>query len=327
MSDGGITLHRYRTRDAAAWDGLVGSAAAGTLFHTRRFLSYHPAGRFEDHSLMFRRNDSLLALCPAARVSAPDGLALVSHPGATFGGLVYPEGTGIRVTQTLVDLLVGEAERLGVAEVRVTLPPIIYEAHANNVVEFALRRTGFQYLRQELSAVVTLSAAGEPWDLPPQSTLARAVRKADRLGVTVRESDALDRFYPVLCRNLSLRHNVQPTHTRAELTRLRGLFPDQIRLFAAWHEGRLVGGVLIFCCNAQTALAYYIAHDSDYQHLRVIDALMVNIIQWASARRYRFLDLGTFTLDMAPNWGLGKFKEKFGARGVFRSTLALPLRD
>jgi len=27
-----------------------------------------------------------------------------------------------------------------------------------------------------------------------------------------------------------------------------------------------------------------------------------------------------FTVNMDPNWGLGKFKESFGARGILRDT-------
>ena len=35
---------------------------------------------------------------------------------------------------------------------------------------------------------------------------------------------------------------------------------------------------------------------------------------------FKFLDFGIFTVNMDPNWGLGRFKENFGARGIFRDT-------
>jgi len=34
----------------------------------------------------------------------------------------------------------------------------------------------------------------------------------------------------------------------------------------------------------------------------------------------RFLDFGIFTVNMDPNLGLARFKENFGARGIFRDT-------
>ncbi len=35
---------------------------------------------------------------------------------------------------------------------------------------------------------------------------------------------------------------------------------------------------------------------------------------------FKYLDFGIFTVNMEPNWGLGRFKENFGARGIFRDT-------
>ena len=39
--------------DTKTWELFVSRNNKGTLFHTRRFLNYHPVGRFKDHSLMF----------------------------------------------------------------------------------------------------------------------------------------------------------------------------------------------------------------------------------------------------------------------------------
>ena len=58
---------------------------------------------------------------------------------------------------------------------------------------------------------------------------------------------------------------------------------------------------------------------------RVMDVAMDGVIQWALKAGIRTLDFGTFTKAMVPNWGLGRFKEKFGARGVLRNTLELTL--
>jgi lipid II:glycine glycyltransferase (peptidoglycan interpeptide bridge formation enzyme) len=40
---------------------------------------------------------------------------------------------------------------------------------------------------------------------------------------------------------------------------------------------------------------------------------------------FKFLDFGIFTVNMEPNWGLGRFKENFGARGILRDTFILDL--
>ncbi len=48
-----ITVSPYKASFQEDWDRFVRQANNGTLFHLRQFLSYHPPGRFEDHSLVF----------------------------------------------------------------------------------------------------------------------------------------------------------------------------------------------------------------------------------------------------------------------------------
>ena len=71
------------------WDRFVMKGSAnGTFQQTRRFLSYHPQGRFEDASLMVLDGQELVAVCPAAAQMVGRSAMLRSHPGSTFGGLV-----------------------------------------------------------------------------------------------------------------------------------------------------------------------------------------------------------------------------------------------
>ena len=45
----------------------------------------------------------------------------------------------------------------------------------------------------------------------------------------------------------------------------------------------------------------------------------------AIERGFRYLDFGIFTVRMEPNFGLARFKESFGASGMFRDTLEIRL--
>lgn len=66
MSTSHIETQRFAPDTADDWDRLVRTMNNGTLFHTRKFLSYHPADRFVDHSLIFNKKEKPLALFPAA---------------------------------------------------------------------------------------------------------------------------------------------------------------------------------------------------------------------------------------------------------------------
>ena len=46
-----IKIKKFSKNNYAAWDSFVLEANNGTLFHLRKFLSYHPEDRFKDHSV------------------------------------------------------------------------------------------------------------------------------------------------------------------------------------------------------------------------------------------------------------------------------------
>jgi lipid II:glycine glycyltransferase (peptidoglycan interpeptide bridge formation enzyme) len=192
----------------------------------------------------------------------------------------------------------------------------------NNYVDFALSVKGSRYLRRELSAVIETAEDPLPTFKPEART---AVRKSMKLNVRVVESEDYSTFYAMLEKNLRMRHNVTPTHSLDELEALARLFPERIRLFAAYAEKEMIGGIVLFTCNSRAVLAFYISHVEEHQSMRPVNQLIYQIIKWSYQRGYRYLDLGTFTLRMEPDYGLAKFKETFRARGVFRETLEIDL--
>lgn len=306
-----------------AWDNFVWQANNGTLFHTRAFLAYHPPQRFTDDSLLFFKEGKLLAILPAAiRVGETTGI-LRSHPGASFGSFVTNAELSLRDAERLVTHFLAYCHERGYTGAELTLPPQIYLARPSNYIDFILYQHGFRYRKREVSSVV-------PLDVPADRVLElfsaesrRAVRRAQKLGVEIKESEDFATFYEILQKNLRLRHNVQPTHALEELLQLRHMFPERIRFFAAYAENAMIAGIVMFACNPRVALAFYISHREDYQRRRGVNLLFYEVFQWCIKQGFKFLDFGIFTVNMQPNWGLGRFKESFGAQGVFRDTMVL----
>ena len=127
-------------------------------------------------------------------------------------------------------------------------------------------------------------------------------------------------------KNLKIRHGVEPTHTLAELEKLQQLFPDKINLFGAFLGGEMIAGVVNFVVNPQVVLAFYISHKEKFQDFRAVNLLFYSIFKWAIQNGFKVYDFGTFTVNGQPNMGLGRFKENFGASGVFRDILEIQLR-
>ena len=84
-----FSIFPYTEEQQERWDRFVMEQSAnGTFLQTRRFLNYHPAGRFRDDSRMIFHKQELVAVCPAADGRIDGRRAFRSHPGSTFGGLI-----------------------------------------------------------------------------------------------------------------------------------------------------------------------------------------------------------------------------------------------
>ncbi|MDZ7724466.1 MAG: peptidoglycan bridge formation glycyltransferase FemA/FemB family protein [candidate division KSB1 bacterium] len=317
----------FQPDQASDWDAFVKTANNGNMFHLRRFLSYHPPERFTDHSLIFSKKGKILALLPAVDCELDGKRMLISHRGASYGGFVVCDTLSIREAFDLVTGLIAYARQHGFEAVDVTPPPQIYLRRPSNYLDFAMLQNGFIYRKREISSVIPLDFASDDILQTFNEGSRRAVRRGKKLRVSVRETGEhahYQRFYDILEKNLKLRHNVTPTHSLDELLMLKGMFPERIKLFAAFTpENVMVAGVVMFVCNPRVVLAFYISHDDDYQQYRGVNCLFHDIVDWGIKNGYGFLDFGIFTVNEEPNWGLARFKESFGAQGVFRDSLRL----
>lgn len=321
-----IQVHEYKESKRQEWEDFVLSANNGTVFHRQRFLDYHPKGRFDNRHLMVRDGSALLAVMPGLIRDEQGSAALVSYGGASYGGLVIAPGLGIADVHRIAEAAAGHWRGQGVSRMLVTQPPLIYMKRPHQYVDFCWAGLGASYLKREITAVIPLDFHDEDGVIASFRQETRtALRKGQRAGIEVRQTGDLDEFYHILERNLSQRHNVKPTHTAEELKRLKKLLPDEVIQFTAYLKNRPLAGITVFSCNPRVILAFYISHDQKYQELRPVNSVYHEVIRWGWQNGYKYLDLGTFTLNMQPNWGLGKFKENFGARGFLRETFELKL--
>jgi len=317
-----ITVKRFNN-NSSAWDNFVSSANNGTLFHTRRFLNYHHEGRFNDHSLEFYKKGKLVGVFPAALIESGDQRQLVSHPGASVGSFVVPEDLAFADALEMVEQLVDYSKRENLDGIKLTQPPTIYSKRLSHYIDFALQKNGFLYSKREISSILFLEKSIDENLSKFKSTHRTAVRKAEKSGVVVKETDDFASFYEILKKNLSIRHDVKPTHSLNELLHLKELFPDKINLFGAYIEEKMVAGVINFIATENVVLAFYISHNEDFQEVRPINLLFYKIFEWAIQKKYSVFDFGIFTVNEEPNLGLARFKENFGASGQFRDTMEI----
>ena len=320
-----FTLHQYINQNESRWDKFILSSNNGTLFHLRKFLNYHPKDRFQDHSILIEKKQNLFSVLPAAELIVDGKRILVSHPGSTVGSFVVPENLSIADAMSMSEALVTYVKENNFSGIRITLPPTLYQRRLSNYMDFSFFKQGFTYSKRDVTSILFLEDSLDKNLAKFKSSHLRAVRNAQEKGVNVRQSNDFDSFYHILEQNLKIRHGVSPTHTLAELKNIHALFPDRVNLFAAFVKDVMVAGVVNFVVNDHVVLAFYISHDEAYQEFRAVNLLFYSIFDWAIQQGFRIYDFGTFTVNEEPNMGLGRFKENFGASGIFRDTIELKL--
>lgn len=302
------------------WDNFVQESDNGTMFHKRLFLSYHPKDRFEDASLAFMKKDHLFSVFPAVVLNRDGKRILSSHGGASYGSFAYKSELNFREAFDLVEQTIEYAKKINCNRIQLTIPPMIYQSKYSNYIDFALVKNGFEYVKRDVSSVVQLDVPKENLLDTFRSEARTAVKKSVKQGIEIVECDRFEEYYEILQQNLKMRHGVNPTHTLDELKKLKNMFPSKIRLWGAFLKDKMIAGVCNFSANPKVVLAFYISHNEEYQEYRPVNLLFYEIIKRYQDEGYKFLDFGIFTVNMDPNWGLGRFKENFGARGIFRDT-------
>ena len=149
------------------------------------------------------------------------------------------------------------------------------------------------------------------------------MRKSKKLGVKTKITENVDEFFSMLNNNLKIRHGVDPTHSLKELKSLIKLFPESINIFGAFYDNQMIAGVLNIVVKEGVSLAFYISHKEDFQELRPLNLLFFDIFKWSLKNNIKVYDFGTFTDKGIANMGLGRFKESFGASGVFRDSFKI----
>ncbi len=319
-----ITAVPYTGAFEQKWDAFVRTARNGTIFHTRRFLSYHPEGRFHDASVILMDGEKILGLLPAAMRDEAGKKMLVAHPGASYGGLVLSSDASVEETGAMLDAVLGYAKQekyAGVSMLR--LPPASLQAEYSEDQLYWMFHRGFLMTRCEMDGAIDVSDLAEKNILESLTGKCRnMVRQAERAGVTVKLSNDFATFWPILEGVLTGRHGTKPTHTLAEIQKLHALLPEGFRLLAAYEGTKMVGGIVLVTIYDRALYTLYMAQEYTSQQHHPMHLLLAEAIRLAISEKRQVLHLGVSTEDGGKkiNEGLFFFKESFGCRPVRRES-------
>lgn len=316
-----ISIKPYTEDMRDKWDDFVMERSAnGTFLQARRFLSYHPEGRFIDDSRMIYRNSELVAVCPAARCGADDAPVFRSHPGSTFGGLVVaPSQQRAPKMVELVSVLTEQLARDGYKTAELKPTSDIFCREPDCAMEYALFKQGYTE-EDEIACCLPLQkdyqSIRDAYSYNKRYDLKRA--EAHSLSdMPIDTEDGIREFYALLCKNL-LKFDAKPVHTAEELIDFHNArLKDEISFLGVRDEGaRLVAGACLFYFRQTNVLhTQYLATDTDIRAYVPSTYLYDAVIREAIRRKCAALSLGTSTHEHGHvlNTGLIQNKEGYGA--------------
>ena len=298
---------RYTADKAEEWNKFVAESKNGTFLFDRHYMDYH-SDRFQDYSLMFYREGGLYALLPANR----EDNILWSHRGLTYGGIIMnAESTAARIQQLFRELNDYLRADGFIKVVYKPVPHIFHRIPSEEDIYSLFSVCDAKLIDRSISSTLILQ-----YPLKWHRDRRYGINKAKAHGVTVDESMDLKGFWEVLTFNLKNKYDSCPVHSLEEIELLHDRFPQQIRLFTASKDGKVLGGTVLYITST-VVHTQYISANLEGKQWRVIDALFDYLLHECDWQQ-RYFDFGTSNEEdgrilVEP---LIYQKEGFGGRGI-----------
>jgi hypothetical protein len=301
-----IRIERYDPIQVQGWNNFMSHAMNNHIMFFRDYMDYH-ADRFPDHSLMFYEEKNLICVLPASICNN----SLVSHPGLTFGGLIYLKKISLLKTMEIVNMIKEYCTEKRLESLIYKAIPWIYFPFPGQEDIFALTFNGASLIRRDVSFTI---------DHNRNPTLSKgrksSIKKAGTHNINISESTEYEIFMKIMSDILSERHNTKPVHTAQEIKYLSWKFPDNIKLFLAKVEEETIAGVITYETK-YVVHSQYIGATELGKTVGALDVLL-NYLIYDKFRNKRFFDFGisTYSNGEKLNQGLVINKETYGACAI-----------
>ena len=317
-----ISIKKYTEKLNNIWDDFIFKSNNGTIFHTQHFLNYHQNRKFINHSLLFFDKDILLAVLPAAVIKNNHKNILCSHPGASFGGIVYSQNLNFITYNNIISCLEDYCLQNKFDIIRLINTPDIYNKVKDDSFNYLLQWKGFIQKEIYISHYLKNNFKNETIKLlnKRKQRYIKNIEKKNKFSYQINEK--FDLFYPILLESKKLFQTI-PTHSLEELFLLKKKFPKEVQLLLFYHNKTAVGGSVVFLTSKNTALIFYNAINPKHKQDHLSTYQLYQCMKFAKKNNKQIIDFGVSHTPetknpLDPKFSLIQFKEHFSAKGVLR---------
>jgi len=301
-----LEVIKYESHYKPIWDEFIKHSKNGVFLFLRGYMDYH-SDRFTDHSLMFLKNDLLIAAMPA---NMNDDM-LVSHSGLTFGGVISDNKMKISPMLEVFEAIITYMQKCMFKKLIYKVIPHIYHSIPSEEDLYALFVNEARLCRRDFSTTIRMKDK-----LKFAKGRKHSIKKAQKMDLEVIESKDFEAFMDIEKLVLKKNYNTKPVHSADEIKLLAKRFPKNIKLFGAYKKATMLAGTIIYE-SKNVAHAQYIASTDEGKEIGASDIIFDYLIQkYYTDKRYFDFGISTEKDGKYLNTNLTLNKETFGGRGI-----------
>jgi hypothetical protein len=315
-----FSIKKYSEDYFEKWNTFIGYSNNGTIFHRQDFLNYHKQKfiNYENH-LMWFKGQQLIAVMPMAIFEA-DGIKIAKSPyGGSYGGIITREVLNYSTSNIIAQILLQYLTDNKINEIFITPPIKILENKGCDTLLFSLLEQGFKFCNSDISSVVNLGKQ----DLMQNVFTSRArnmARKAKSSNIEIKFNQPIADFWKIIELTFD-KHGTKPTHTYKEWEYLCQTFPFSFWNDIAYMDDKPIAGIGHVKINKVTDSSFYLCCDPEYSDTQALTLLICESLLKSKIDGFLWFDFGTSSFNMKARENIFRFKESFGAVGVFRNTI------
>lgn len=282
--------------DEQKWIDFLSARSDSTIYHTpgwSRFLA-HTLEIEPCHVFILNDSGDIIGFLPLFKIpNLRHKRELCSIPFAHSASYIGEMDQKDLAIQTAMEISTRQTGGHIILKDRIVHP------HLHNSNEFCAHELDLSISKEEV------------WNKLDKGSVRWAVKKSEKLGVRVRQSNEpsdIDEFYRLNC--LTKKALGVPSHPPRFFKNLINEFPNNLRLYVSELEGEIIGGGLMEFYGGRVVYGYGCADPNKLQ-MHPYNAFLWKCIEDACLLGYHTFDFGRTSKH---NSGLMNFKRKWGTR-------------
>jgi len=286
--------------DASKWNEYVERHPEGRFCHRFEYRCIQSVYGYLPFYVAFLKEHAIVGVLPAfAARSLIFGRKLVSQPFSEYGGPLLDATVSSDDMKLIVDWMRTFLADHKIAALEMHGCRGMPNGHSQDFVTRNAHQSAQLDLRRPLHEI---------WEQVVSYDVRKAVRKAERSGLTVEERsdpETIRRdFYPLYL--ASMKRLGAPAHSVEYYLACKRAFGTAMKIFWSKHGDTLLAGLLGFTCGKRVNIINTVSEERHW-HLRPNDLVHWEFIKWAHGAGYQRFDFGSVRYE-----GQSRYKKKWG---------------